>query len=103
MIFRRMLPFSFLLQLLVVPTVITVTTGLSSSASPSQCAVVGCGVLGTSLCKQLLATPEFEGWTGKHEISRRLPFSNTVTSSYRSLTGSALTILYYCFYFFRFK
>lgn len=29
------------------------------SVSPTECVVVGCGVLGTSLCKQLLESPEF--------------------------------------------
>ncbi|CAB9513656.1 expressed unknown protein [Seminavis robusta] len=35
----------------------------ASQPSQQQCAVIGCGVLGTSLCKQLLASPDFEGWT----------------------------------------
>ena len=40
---------------------------LSSAMSlPSlECAVVGCGVLGTSLCKQLLTSPEFADWKGR--------------------------------------
>jgi hypothetical protein len=36
-----------------------------SVSSPSECAVVGCGVLGTSLCKQMLESPEFASWKGK--------------------------------------
>ena len=36
--------------------------GLTSS----ECAVVGCGVLGTSLCKQILASPEFSDWQGEN-------------------------------------
>lgn len=34
---------------------------LASSKTSSDIAVVGCGVLGTSLCKQLLASPDFKG------------------------------------------
>lgn len=66
MICRRIFPLSFLQSLLIVPTTISMVSGLSSSASaPSQCAVVGCGVLGTSLCRQLLESPDFEGRSGK--------------------------------------
>ena len=35
------------------------------SNTESSCAVVGCGVLGTSLCKQLIESPEFSSWKGK--------------------------------------
>ena len=34
-------------------------------ASSSDIAIVGCGVLGTSLCKQLLSSPGFEFKTGE--------------------------------------
>ena len=39
---------------------------VSNSASSScDIAVVGCGVLGTSLCRQLLSSPDFESKTGE--------------------------------------
>ena len=34
-------------------------------ANEDGIAVVGCGVLGTSLCKQLLSSPDFEGVQGE--------------------------------------
>lgn len=40
----------------------------ASSAPPSatvECAVVGVGVLGTSLCKQLLRDPDLKDWKGR--------------------------------------
>ena len=59
------------LRLLMLPS--TMISGLSSSVAASvsskqsprkECAVIGCGVLGTSFCKQLLASSDFEGWSG---------------------------------------
>ncbi len=44
------------------------------SMSSSECAVVGCGVLGTSLCKQMLASPEFMDWKGRLSHGARLVF-----------------------------
>jgi hypothetical protein len=41
-----------------------ISSGMSLASSHQQCAVIGCGVLGKSLCQQLLASPDFEGWTG---------------------------------------
>mmetsp|Transcript_40316 Transcript_40316/g.43743 ORF Transcript_40316/g.43743 Transcript_40316/m.43743 type:complete len:393 (+) Transcript_40316:118-1296(+) len=45
---------------------IAATTSSSSSSSSSmqvtECAIVGVGVLGTSLCKQLLRDPDFKNW-----------------------------------------
>lgn len=38
---------------------------LAMSLSIQDCAVVGCGVLGTSLCKQMLASPEFSDCKGR--------------------------------------
>lgn len=35
-----------------------------SSVASKECAVVGCGVLGTSLCRQLIESPEFADWDG---------------------------------------
>jgi hypothetical protein len=35
------------------------------SVSSSECAVVGCGVLGTRVCKQIVASPEFSSWKGR--------------------------------------
>jgi hypothetical protein len=35
-----------------------------SSSGALECAVVGCGVLGTSLCKQMIESPEFSSWKG---------------------------------------
>lgn len=35
-----------------------------AAATNKGIAVVGCGVLGTSLCKQLLESPDFDGRTG---------------------------------------
>mmetsp|Transcript_4301 Transcript_4301/g.6493 ORF Transcript_4301/g.6493 Transcript_4301/m.6493 type:complete len:318 (+) Transcript_4301:191-1144(+) len=34
-----------------------------ATVSNNKIGVFGCGVLGTSLCRQLLETPEFQGWT----------------------------------------
>ena len=34
------------------------------SVTSNECAVVGCGVLGTSLCRQLIESPEFADWKG---------------------------------------
>ena len=34
------------------------------SVTSNECAVIGCGVLGTSLCRQLLESPEFADWKG---------------------------------------
>jgi len=42
-----------------------VTPQSSSSSLSCSVAVIGCGVLGTRLCQQLLQSPDFEGWTGK--------------------------------------
>ena len=39
------------------------TYAFSSSSSSSDIAIVGCGVLGTSLCKQLLSHPDFASRT----------------------------------------
>ena len=37
---------------------------VSSAMAVSDCAVYGCGVLGTSLCKQLIESSEFSSWKG---------------------------------------
>ena len=52
------------------------------SVSSSECAVVGCGVLGTSLCKQLLASPEFENLKGRfvRSINRCCEFMTSIFS-----------------------
>jgi hypothetical protein len=36
-----------------------VISAMATPTSPSRCAVVGVGVLGTSLCQQILASPDF--------------------------------------------
>jgi hypothetical protein len=41
----------------------TISSAMSVS---SECAVVGCGVLGTSLCKQFLEKHEFESTKGMY-------------------------------------
>jgi hypothetical protein len=38
---------------------------LASTGNTDGVAVVGCGVLGTSLCKQILECPDFEGRQGE--------------------------------------
>lgn len=53
----------FLTQFVVAASIFWQLSSAMSVPSP-ECAVVGCGVLGTSLCKQLLASPEFAGWKG---------------------------------------
>jgi hypothetical protein len=37
---------------------------VAAASTPSTCAVVGVGVLGTSLCKQLLEDPDFQDLKG---------------------------------------
>jgi hypothetical protein len=41
-------------------------TSSSSANTSNSIAIVGCGVLGTSLCKQILACPELESVKGRH-------------------------------------
>ncbi len=41
------------------------TSTQMKSSKDGDIAVVGCGVLGTSLCKQLLSSPDFQGRKGK--------------------------------------
>jgi nucleoside-diphosphate-sugar epimerase len=38
-------------------------SAMATSTSPSRCAVVGVGVLGTSLCQQILSSPDFADTT----------------------------------------
>ena len=40
----------------------------SLPTSTTECAVVGVGVLGTSLCKQLLRDPDFKDWKGMYYV-----------------------------------
>jgi nucleoside-diphosphate-sugar epimerase len=40
-----------------------VVSAMATSPSPSRCAVVGVGVLGTSLCQQILSSPDFADTT----------------------------------------
>lgn len=71
----------------------------SSSSSTHQCAVVGVGVLGTSLCRQILETTETRGedWqvigitqtTNRHESIRQSLLSDTNVEA----RGSRLTLL----------
>jgi hypothetical protein len=42
-----------------------ISSAMSVSSAASECAVVGCGVLGTSLCKQMIGSPQFSSWKGK--------------------------------------
>jgi hypothetical protein len=61
----------------------------SSMASPSfptggttttTCAVIGCGVLGTSLCQQILSSPECQSWKGTKENKNKnkMPSKNAL-------------------------
>ena len=54
------------------------------SVSSSDCAVVGCGVLGTSLCKQLLESPEFASMKG-------VLLSNFISGQSRRILNSHLS------------
>jgi hypothetical protein len=50
-------------------TVVVMALASSSTATKTtslECAVVGVGVLGTSLCKQLLESPELKEWKGRY-------------------------------------
>ena len=42
----------------------TYSMALSVPSIVSDCAVVGCGVLGTSLCKQIIGSSDFSSWKG---------------------------------------
>ena len=43
---------------------------MSATTSESDIAIIGCGVLGTSLCKQLLTSPDFQGRSGTCIVQR---------------------------------
>ena len=68
--FRELFALSSLLQLILVlgydnRSIFSSAMSLASASSPSTCAVVGVGVLGTSLCKQLLEDPDLKDLKGK--------------------------------------
>ena len=42
------------------------SAAFAATSSSGDIAVVGCGVLGTSLCKQLLSSPDFGSKTGEY-------------------------------------
>lgn len=67
--YRELFTLSSLLQLILVlgygnQSILSSAMSVSSTSSPSTCAVVGVGVLGTSLCKQLLQDPDLKDMKG---------------------------------------
>ena len=46
--------------------ILSLSADISLAMAVSDCAVFGCGVLGTSLCKQLVESKEFSSWKGEH-------------------------------------
>ena len=84
---------ALLLSLRVLTVMISVVAGFSaapsSSSSKADIAVIGCGVLGTSLCRQLLTHPDFASRcitavtksTSRHDDIRKQVFRNDEDSS----------------------
>ena len=67
--FKGLFALSSLLQLILVlgydnRSIFSSAMSLASASSPSTCVVVGVGVLGTSLCKQLLEDPNLKDLKG---------------------------------------
>jgi hypothetical protein len=68
----------------------------SASVPPTttSCAVIGCGVLGTSLCQQILANPDLSSWKGTwREMKRLLPtlFVDKISDFHSFASFHALT------------
>ena len=72
--FRELFALSSLLQLILVigydnRSTFSTAMSVASASTSSSCAVVGVGVLGTSLCKQLLHDPDLKDLKGEHVIA----------------------------------
>jgi hypothetical protein len=51
---------------LIFSSAMNVAAATSTPIQVTECAIVGVGVLGTSLCKQLLRDPDFKDWKCKY-------------------------------------
>jgi hypothetical protein len=69
---KRLFALSSLLQLFVLVlgydnrSIFSSAMSVAAASTPSTCAVVGVGVLGTSLCKQLLQDPDLKDLKGAY-------------------------------------
>lgn len=75
--FREFFALSSLLQLIVVigydnRSIFSSAMSVASASTSSTCAVVGVGVLGTSLCKQLLHDPDLKDLKGTQFVAYNL-------------------------------
>jgi len=59
-----------------------------NKASCDSIAIVGCGVLGTSLCKQLLSCPDFQSKSGRFIVSQNLLLSIMMCAQMQILAHS---------------
>ena len=58
---------------------------LASTGYSEGVAVVGCGVLGTSLCKQILACPDFDGREGELMFPIQCYYSDVAALAYSKI------------------
>jgi hypothetical protein len=65
------------------------------TTSSSTCAVIGVGVLGTSLCRQILEHPQFQDWKGNEASSS--------TKEFRYWSYFVLLTSFFCLRFFYFS